>query len=162
MPRTEVTPAPDLSFTAIESKRLIKLNALEFPTVLILVSQSSSEQTGAVVEAIRARYPTVEEAQIASVVDLRSFPRLVRKIAEGLMSQRYKEAAKNILEGRDPERYIVILPDWEAKAMKAFGIGDVSKTMAIAVLAPGGRVIGTYQGESPGQAALDLLAAAAP
>jgi len=160
MTQTEPRRAPELTFKAVETGRVITLDKLEFPTVVMLVSQGSSEQTNAVVEAVRGRYPTVEEAQIVSVVDLRKFPKLVRKVAETLMAQRYKESAKNILEGRDPARYIVILPDWDAKAMVGFGIEDVGTTMAIAVVMPGGEVAGVYQGENPGAAALELLGTA--
>jgi len=153
-------PAPDITLTAVASKRKIALNAVATPTLLILFEQGTAGQIDPVVSAVRDAWPTADLVQIANVVDLRKFPRIVRKVAETLLNNSYNQNARNVKEGRDPADYVIILPDWQARVMKAVGIENVSARIAIAVVAPGGRLIGAYQGEGEGAKAVELLRAA--
>jgi len=153
-------PAPDITLTAVASKRKIALNAVTTPTLLILFDQGTAGQIDPVVSAVRDAWPTADLVQIANVVDLRKFPRIVRKVAETLLNNSYNQNARNVKEGRDPADYVIILPDWQARVMKAVGIENVSARIAIAVVAPGGRLIGAYQGEGEGAKAVELLRAA--
>ncbi len=157
---SETAAAPALTFTAIESKRKFDLANVDRKTVLIMVSQESAGTIDPVITEIRDEYDVIAEVQIANVVDLRKFPRVVRKVAETLMSHRYKESAKNIKPGRNPEEWIIILPDWDGKLMKALGIADVSQELAVAVIAPGGRLLGVHQGPGAAAAAMEMLAGA--
>ena len=153
-------PAPEITLTAVASKRKIALNAVATPTLLILFEQGTAGQIDPVVSAVRDAWPTADLVQIANVVDLRKFPRIVRKVAETLLNNSYNQNARNVKEGRDPADYVIILPDWQARVMKAVGIENVSARIAIAVVAPGGRLIGAYQGEGEGAKAVELLRAA--
>ncbi|MBA4181334.1 MAG: hypothetical protein C0506_12155 [Anaerolinea sp.] len=152
--------APAITFTAVESKRKIDLADVRVPTVLMLVSQATSEAVDPIVEAVRGKYPDIGQVLTATAVDLRSVPRLVRKVAETMLSARYKQRAAALEPGRDPREWVVIIPDWDAKAMKALGIEDVSQQLAVAVLAPGGKLVGTYQGAGAPAAVLEMLARA--
>lgn len=158
MPNT--TPAPDLTLTAIVSKRQIKLDDVAVPTLLLLLSQESGGPLDTIIAAVRAQYPTAEQVQIVSVVDAHKFPTLMHKVAEGLMSSRYHNGAKELPAGRDPADYIIIIPDWKAATIAALGIESVATKMAVAVLAPGGRLIGIDQSDDLPAAALRLLAEA--
>jgi len=153
-------PAPEITLTAVASKRKIALNAVATPTLLILFDQGTAGQIDPVVSAVRDAWPTADLVQIANVVDLRKFPKIVRKVAETLLNNSYNQNARNVKEGRDPADYVIILPDWQARVMKAVGIENVSSRIAIAVVAPGGRLIGAYQGEGEGAKAVELLRAA--
>ena len=153
-------PAPEITLTAVASKRKIALNAVTTPTLLILFDQGTAGQIDPVVSAVRDAWPTADLVQIANVVDLRKFPKIVRKVAETLLNNSYNQNARNVKEGRDPADYVIILPDWQASVMKAVGIENVSSRIAIAVVAPGGRLIGAYQGEGEGAKAVELLRAA--
>jgi len=153
-------PAPEITLTAVASKRKIALNAVATPTLLILFDQGTAGQIDPVVSAVRDAWPTADLVQIANVVDLRKFPKIVRKVAETLLNNSYNQNARNVKEGRDPADYVIILPDWQASVMKAVGIENVSSRIAIAVVAPGGRLIGAYQGEGEGAKAVELLRAA--
>jgi len=153
-------PAPEITLTAVASKRKIALNAVATPTLLILFEQGTAGQIDPVVSAVRDAWPTADLVQIANVVDLRKFPKIVRKVAETLLNNSYNQNARNVKEGRDPADYVIILPDWQASVMKAVGIENVSSRIAIAVVAPGGRLIGAYQGEGEGAKAVELLRAA--
>ncbi len=154
------TVAPELTLTAVVSKREIKLNDVSVPTLLLLLSQESGGPLDDIIAAVRAQYPTAEQAQIVSVVDAHKFPKLMHKVAEGMMSGRYHNRAKELPAGRNPEDYIIIIPDWKASAIEALGIESVATKMAIAVLAPGARLIGIDQSDDLSAAALRLLAEA--
>jgi len=49
------------------------------------------------------------------------------------------------------------VPDWEGSVLAPFGLEDVSKTMAVAVIDKQGDVIGVYQGGDPSSHAVALL-----
>ncbi len=150
--------APAITLQAIVSKRKVVFDAVDLPTLLVCVNQESSGGADTVVEQVRAVYPNVNELLVANVADLRSFPKLLRKVAETIMNGRYNDAAKRIEPPERPEDHIVILPDWDGAAVQALGFTDVSKQIGVALLLPGGKSAGTYQGDDPAKAALDLLA----
>jgi hypothetical protein len=154
------TAAPAITLTAIVSKRTISLNDVAVPTLLLLFDQGTSATLNPVIRPVRERWPTAAEVQIANVVDLRKFPRIVHKIAEQLMKNSYAENARSVESPRDPADYVIIVPDWQAKVMKAVGIETVSERLALAVVAPGGRLIGAAQGDDAPQRAIAMLAEA--
>lgn len=155
-----MSQAPAISLQAIVSKRKVAFDNVDLPTLLVCVNQESSGGADGVVEQVRAAYPDVTEILVANLADLRSFPKLLRKVAETIMNSRYNDAAKRIEPPERPEDHIVILPDWDGAAVQALGFTDVSKQIGVALLLPGGTLAGTYQGDDPAKAALDLLASA--
>ena len=152
--------APAIALEAIVSKRTIAFNDVPLPTLLLLVTQESSNGVDAVVEEVRAVYPGVSNLLIANVADLRAFPKLLRKVAEAIMNSRYNDAAKRIEPPERPEDHIIILPDWDGSAVTALGFSDVGKQIGVALLLPGGQLAGVYQGDDTAKGALDLLATA--
>jgi hypothetical protein len=158
--RLEPRQAPALSLTTIVSKRKLIFNDVAVPTLLVLVAQETAGLVDPIFEAVREKYPLASQVQIATIVDTHKFPSILKKFAEGLMKTRYNEAAKNIEAGRDPADYLLIVPDWKAAASRALGVSDTSEHLAIAVLAPGGKLIGTDQTENTAAAPLALLAMA--
>ena len=145
--------APAITLKAVVSGRKIVLNDVSVPTLALLFDQATSTTLDPVIGPVRERWPEASQLQIANVVDGRKFPRIIRKVAETMMSSSYHSNAKEMPAGHDPADYILILPDWNASVMKALGIESVSERLALAVIAPGGSLIGTYQGEdAPAQA----------
>jgi hypothetical protein len=149
--------APAITLTAVVSKRKIALNDVAVPTLVLLFDQGTSNTLDPVIAPVRDRWPTAERVQIANVVDLRKFPKIVRKVAETLMSNSYKQNAAGVPADRNPADYIIILPDWDAKVMKALGIESVSERLAAAVIAPGGKLIGWAQGDDAPARAVAML-----
>ncbi len=105
------SPAPAITLTAIVSKRKIVLNDVAVPTLLLLFDQGTSTTLNPVISLVRERWATADLVQIANVVDLRKFPKIVRKIAEQLMKNSYQENAKTVEPPREPADYVIILPD---------------------------------------------------
>jgi hypothetical protein len=158
--QVQPSPAPAITLTAVVSKRKLAFNDVRVPTVLVLVAQETAGLVDPIFAAVREKYPLASQVQIATIVDTHKFPAILKKFAEGLMKSRYNDAAKNLEADRDPVEYLLIVPDWKAASMKALGLGDVSEHLAIAVLAPGGKLIGTDQTDDVAGAAVSLLALA--
>lgn len=152
--------APPIKLTAIVSKRVFKLDAVEVPTLLVLVSQQSAAAADGVLVGVRASYPDPAVLQLATVIDLRAIPRLLRKVAETTLNGRYHERAKALDPDADPAQRIVILPDWDGGVATAFGLPDLGTQAAVAMVAPGGRLVGVRQGDDLATAALELAGAA--
>ncbi len=150
-------PAPATSFKAAGSGRKVSLNTIGVPAVVCCVTQGSADEARSLAMKVRERYPLASEVVTMSLVDLRSVPRLLRKVAENAMGGRYNERAKDVPAGKDPADYVFILPDWDGKTIKALGFDDVTAAMGVAVIDAGGMVIGTRQGEGVADAVLSLL-----
>jgi hypothetical protein len=144
-----IGPAPAVTLKAIGHGRELTINALGRPALLVFVARESSDQARPIIDAIREHYPTVEQLIIANVADLRTIPRLIRKVAEQLMKSSYKDAVERLEEWKTPEEYVLILPDWDGEALQPLGIEDVRKTVAFAALTADGNVASVYQGDDP-------------
>jgi hypothetical protein len=149
--------APKITLKAAGSGRQVTLDSEGVPLALVCVGQGTAGSVDAIRTAIRERWPEARSAMIASVIDLRAVPRLMRKMAEGALANRYKENTARLPEGRNPRDYIVILPDWKGEVIAALGVADVTATPAVAVINAAGKVAGVYQGDDPARAAVDLL-----
>ena len=154
--------APAVTLKANGHGRKLTFNQLGVAAVLVCVARETSDLASPVVTAIREKYPTVAEVMIINLADTRPFPRLIRKIAEQIMKSAYNDAVKNLLEGRAPEDYVLIVPDWDGDVLGPLGIEDVTKTIAVVVLNASGEIVGQYQGEDPAPEVLKLLDSAIP
>lgn len=156
---SSITSAPRVTLKAVGSGREVTLNAIGKRTVLIFHTAESAENAQRINQAVRAvqEYQHFESVTIANVVDLHSVPKLFRSFAEKSMRESYDNAGKALPQGEVPQDYVVILPDWDGKATKGFGLGDTSQIVGLAVLDAQGGMIGTYQGNEPESRALELL-----
>ena len=146
-------PAPTVTLKAIGHGRKLTLNEMGVTTVLVCLARETSDQASSVVTPIRERWPLASEVTIINMADGRPFPRLIRKIAEQIMKSSYNEAVSNLLEGRTPEEYVLIAPDWDGSVLTPLGLDDLTKQIAVAVINKQGDLVGVYQGDDcPAQA----------
>jgi hypothetical protein len=151
------TRAPAIPYKAIGHGRELRLDALGVPAVLVFVGRETSKQAQPIVEAVRETYPDTGQVIVCNIADVRGIPKLVRKPVEMLMKASYREAVENLVEGRKPEEYVLILPDWDGAAYESFGVHDVSTTPAVGVLDAHGNIVGMVQGDDMAAAALEML-----
>ncbi len=140
-------PAPAVTLKAIGHGRQITFNSIGTTTLLICLARETSGKGPEVVTAVRKRWFGVSQVVIINLADARPFPKLIRKVAEQIMKSSYNDAVKNLLPGRTPEEYVLIVPDWDGDMLAPLGIEDVTKTIAVAVIDKAGNIVGTYQGE---------------
>ena len=149
--------APAVTLKANGHGRQLTFNELGVTALLVCVARETSDMASPVVTAVREKYATAEQVLIANIADTRPFPRLIRKVAEQIMKSSYNDAVKNLLPGRKPEDYVLIVPDWDGDLLKPLGIDDVTKTIAVAVIDARGGLVGVYQGDDVAAQALALL-----
>lgn len=151
---SEGNRAPDRTVTSLVSGRSIRLREPGGVLVLIFTNQVTGDQATALRMALRERFPDPGSVIIASIVDMHSVPRLMRKMAETALSNRYRELAAALGLGRDPAQYLVMCPDWDGKLAGEFGLSELESRLGVAVVDANGRVVGTRAGT-------DLLASVA-
>jgi hypothetical protein len=144
---------------AIGSNRVVTLNTIGKPALLLFHTPETAENAAKVNAAIRSQnqYQSCDSLFIANIVDLRAVPKLFRGFAEKAMKESYEKAALTLPAGEKPEDYVLILPDWDGSVTKAFGLKDTHATAALVVMDADGGVIGTYQDNEPVLNVLELL-----
>ncbi len=157
--QSPVSKANDVTLKAAGSGREILLDKIGKPTVLIFHTQETSDAAAQINQAIRAesQYADCESMLIANIVDLHSVPKPFRWVAEKAMKESYDKSAASLPQGVAPQDYILILPDWDGKTTKAFGLKNVNKTAAFVALDKCGNVAGIYQGPDLAANAMELL-----
>lgn len=151
-------PSPDFEIEAVVSGRVINPREADWRAlVLLFFNQKSSGAVANVQDTVRPVYPSAADVAIASVIDLSGVPRMFRGMAKKALAQGYEEASHQIPDDWDPVQYVVLLPDWKGEVAKAYGIDDLDEFAAVVVIDAEGKVVGSYRGEEPGQAAVELL-----
>ena len=153
--------APDTTYKAIGHGRTINLSQLGMPAALVFLARETSSQANPIISAVRDEYPRADQVTICNVADVRGIPKLVRKPVEMLMKSSYNDAASNLQEGRSPEDYVLILPDWDGEAFNALEVGDVKESVTVVVLDASGEKKGAYKDAAAVIAALRELVPAA-
>jgi hypothetical protein len=157
MSAVSVTQSPEVTLKAYGHGREISFGKPGVPMVLLCVARETSDQPPPIVTAIREVYPLVSQVMICNIADLRKIPKLIKKIVEQLMKSSYHDAVKNLAPGRTAEEYVLIMPEWDGDLLGPLGIEDVTKTVAVVVLAPDGRVVLRHQGEGAGSQVMRAL-----
>lgn len=152
------TVAPDFKLRAIPTKRKVEIpSESNVPMLLVFMGAQTATQIEDVVKNVRHQQPDPSKLPIVNVVDLRGVPKLLRKTAETVIRASYDQAAAQLPDDFDPSEHLILIPDWKGKILKAFGVRDASKNLAIVALNAAGKVVGHYQGEAIVPAALALI-----
>lgn len=150
--------APSFFLTAIGAARVVGgPPGPSTPLLLIFHAHAGSEFAFNINAVVRQSYPTIEELQIASVVDLRHIPRYMRAAVELTLSAAYRQAAKRIPEDRDPTEYVVIVPDWEGKVTTSFGMQERVKDIGLVLIAKQWQIVDSYSGSDPIENAVKMV-----
>lgn len=151
-------PAPAFELTAVSSARVITPAALRgVPSLLLFHNHLTLSAVRAVQEAVRTEYQRADAPFLASVVDLGSVPRLARPMAQAAMTTGFSQARALLPPGAAPADYIVILPDWDGRVTRAFGVGDVGRHAALVFIDDQGVIRDVFQEADLGPAAVRIL-----
>jgi len=143
---------------SVGSGRKITFGETGTTTVLLFHAQDTADQAAEVNQAVRNVHPDSSSVMIANVVDLRAVPKMFRNIANRTMSKIYRQNADNLPEGRNPEDYVLILPDWDGSIMQEAGMHNVNQAVGIVVLDAAGNMIWVDQGDASVPELLSRLA----
>lgn len=151
-------PAPLFTLPTVATGRTFDLAAYRGrPVILMFVDQNTARATRDVVITLRQRIPSHELLPIAIVVDLTVIPKLLRGVAEGFMERAYQEEAAGVPPGFDPADHLMLLPDWNGEVAALYGVGDVSRQIAVVAVNPDGFIHGSYQGPNAANETLGFL-----
>jgi len=145
---------PDVTLTAAGSDREVNLRNIGAPVILIFHGQDTGDAALQVNQAVRRRFPGVDEVFIASVIDLRSFPSMFRSMVRPALEKAYFNAAGKVPEGADPTDLVVLLPDWDGAVHDSLGIEGSTEKAAVVVADREARIVCSDQGDNLAEAAL--------
>jgi hypothetical protein len=154
---TSENKIPSVTLTAIGNNTPIDLQAIGKPTVLIFCTRETAGISEDICHKIDSKYQLISEVFVASVVNLEVVPWPFRFIAESAMRNVYHDLIARLPERLTDKDYIYILPDWDGSVTKAVDMPGVNRTAGIVVLDAAGTIVGTYQGDNPEEALLELL-----
>jgi hypothetical protein len=157
-PPNHAAQLPDVTLTAAGSEREVNLRNIGVPAILIFHGQDTGDAALEVNKAVRKRYPGVDEVFIASVIDLRSFPRMFRSMVQPALEKAYFNAASRIPTDADPADLVVLLPDWEGIVHDTVGVKGSTEQGVLVVVDRKARIVCLDQSDNLAEAALTALA----
>jgi hypothetical protein len=151
-------PVPKFSATAAVSGRTISEADLKGNGVLVVHGAKTADAAKEVSKAVRGKWPQPKQVFLASIVDLRSFAGLWKRVAEAQVKSTYEKlAAKATEAGLDPVEQVLICPDWDGAIGKALGVEEPDKEAA-AIVVKGGKVAVVARGKDIAAQVLAALA----
>ena len=150
--------APDFDLLAAGSGRRVRLRGLAGrKVVLVFHLQGTAPTARGINRAVRERFPVSEEVFIASVIDLSIVPPLYWVTVGLVLGSAYEQAARELSPEVAPADYLVILPDWNGRVSRDYGVRNTGRAAAIVVVDEDSNLILSYQGERPVEAVLEAL-----
>lgn len=151
-------PLPTFAWVAAGSERSVGPKDTAGRAVLVFHGSKSTEFAKDVSKAVRGAYLRNADVFLASIVDLRSFSGMWKRVAEAQVKSTYEKLAAKAVEGggTGPEE-VVIVPDWDGTAGAAFGV-DQANDNPVALVFRNGKLVATANGSNAASAVLAALA----
>ena len=150
--------APPFHLLAAGSGRRLSLQrASGRKLVLIFHLQGTAPTAQEINRTVRTLHPSPDEVLVASVIDLSIVPPVYWMTVAMVLNSAYERARIELPSEADPAEFIMILPDWNGAVNRAYGARRTSRAAAVVVVDEDSNVAGSYQGERPVEAVLDLL-----
>jgi hypothetical protein len=151
--------APSFYLTAIGAARVVGGPPGPLTPLLLIFHGRAGEETAfAINAAVRASYPSIEQLQVVSIIDLHHIQQSQRVAVELTLSAAYRQAAKHIPEELDPTEYVVIAPDWSGTVTRAYGMNERVNDIGLVLVSNQWQIFDTYRGADPIEAALNMVA----
>jgi hypothetical protein len=150
--------APSFFLTAIGASRIVGgPPGPDSPLLLIFHGNAGAETAFHINADLRAIYPSIDQLQIASIIDLRNIPRFMRSAVQQTIMAAFQTIARQIPRDVDPREYVVLAPDWEGKVTHAFAMDGNTQDVGIAIITAPWIVRATYQGKDVRSKAIALV-----
>jgi hypothetical protein len=151
--------APSFSLTATGSARAVGGPPGPLtPLLLIFHGRAGEDAAFAINAAVRQSYPTIEQLQIVSVIDLSHIHHSQRTAVELTLSAAYRQAAKFIPGEIDPTVYVVIAPDWDGTVTRLYGMQERFEDIGLVLVSSSWHIFDTYRGPDPVAMAIKMVA----
>jgi hypothetical protein len=141
------SPLPPFKATAAVSGRAVSEADLKGTGVLVIHGAKTADAAKDVSKAVRTKYPKTTDVFLASIVDLRAFAGIWKRVAEAQVKSTYEKlAAKATEAGMDPKEQVLICPDWDGAIAQSLGVAEPDKEAA-AIVVKGGKVAAVATGK---------------
>lgn len=148
---------PPFKATAAVSARPVSEADLKGRGVLVVHGAKTADAAKEVSKAVRTKYPKTTDVFLASIVDLRAFSGIWKRVAEAQVKSTYEKlAAKATEAGMDPKEQVLICPDWDGAIAQSLGVAEPDKEAA-ALVVKGGKVVAIATGKDVAQQVMAAL-----
>lgn len=157
MPLPLGAPVPPFQATAAVSGRVITQSDVKGNGVLVVHGAKTADAAKDVSKAVRTKWPKTTDVFLASIVDLRSFAGIWKRVAEAQVKSTYEKlAAKATEAGLDAKEQVLICPDWDGAISQALGVAEPDKEAA-AIVVKAGKVVAVATGKDIAQQVMAAL-----
>jgi hypothetical protein len=141
--------------TAVVSERRIGLPQLQGQVLVLLFHDANSTHVIEPVNAaVRQALYDGETVLVASVVNLKAVPRLLRPMVTKIVEKAYHDATSHVPDHMDSADYIVILLDWDGQLTRKYGVG---RQPTVVVVDQEGDVATHHAGDDLAGAVMEIL-----
>jgi hypothetical protein len=149
---------PGFDLLAAGSGRRVRLRGLAGrKAVPVFHLQGTAPTARGINRAVRECFPDPEKVFVASVIDLSIVPPLYWITVGLVLGSAYEQAGRELPPDIDPADYLVILPDWNGRVTRDYGVRNTGRADAIVVVDEDANITVSYQGERPVEAVLEAL-----
>lgn len=152
---------PEIGLPTAVTGRSVTTTFLHSRRVVAVVHGArSTEAPKEVARAVRARWPSHEDVVLVSIVDLRAFGGLWRRVAEAQLKASYERLAAKAREaGLPPEEHVLLCPDWDGAVAARLGAANPDADPIAIVAGRDLRVRAVCRGPGIAEAVVAALAA---
>jgi hypothetical protein len=133
--------APDIKEPAF-STRLVPDRAwlAGRPLAVLFHGRENQDEARGILQVIRNKWRDAETLVTVNLVDVSMFPRLMRKLVNFDLGKVFDAEQANLPDDLDPESHIVIVPDFDGKMTKAWGVSEAATVVSGIVVDAGGQI----------------------
>lgn len=128
------------------------------PVAVLFHGRENQDEARGVIQVIRNKWPWAHTLVTVNLVDVSMFPRVMRKLVNYDLTQAYSTEEANLPGQYDAESHIVIVPDYDGKITKAWGIADAAAVVSAAVVDSAGRIRARARGAAVESVVMRTLA----
>ena len=104
------------------------------PLAVLFHGRENQDEARGVLQVIRNKWPSAETLVTVNLIDVSMFPRVMRRLVNFDLTNVYDAEVANLPGRFDPESHIVIVPDFDGKMTKAWGVSDAATVVSAAVV----------------------------
>jgi hypothetical protein len=116
------------------------------PLLVLFHSRDNQDEARGVIQVVRNQWRDAQTLVTVNLVDLGMFPWLLRKLVNFDLQKAFDAEVANLPGDLDPESHIVIVPDFDGKMTKAWGVSESAKVVAGVVVDAEGRICARARG----------------
>jgi hypothetical protein len=116
------------------------------PVAVLFHGRENQDEARGIIQVIRNKWRNAETLVTVNLVDVSMFPRLMRKLVNFDLGKVFDAEETNLPDDLDPESHIVIVPDFDGKMTKAWGVSEAATVVSGIVVDSDGQICARASG----------------